>query len=284
MPSALTAVLSAIAYGVADFLGGLGSRRAAALSVTALSQAAGAIALGLVVPLLSGGGPASRALFWGTLAGVAGATFLMLFYYLLANGRMGIVAPVSAVWAVIVPVVAGLLIGERPGAIVGVGILLAIGATLLMSGGDSGGESRMPTAKMVWLSVLAGVGGGFYFILVQRAGPESGLWPVLAARVASTVVTSAVLVISRRRQPAARPLTPPAVWPALVSGVLDVAGSALYVLALRNQLMSITVTLVSLYPAVTVFLAWLVLHERFRLRHAFGMGLAGAAIAMIASS
>lgn len=284
MPSALTAILSAIAYGVADFLGGLGSRRAAALAVTALSQATGAIALALVVPLLADTPPESAALVWGMLAGVAGATFLMLFYYLLANGRMGIVAPVSAVWAIIVPVAAGLLLGERPGPIVGVGILVAIAATLLMSGGDSGDRSRMPMATMVWLSVLAGAGGGFYFILIQRAGPASGLWPVLAARVTSTLVTTAVLLAVRSRRPPARRLTLPAVWPALVSGVLDVSGSALYVLALRNELMSITVTLVSLYPAITVLLAWLVLHERFRLRHALGMGLAGAAIAMIAGS
>jgi drug/metabolite transporter (DMT)-like permease len=69
-----------------------------------------------------------------------------------------------------------------------------------------------------------------------------------------------------------------------VSGVLDVGGSALYVIALRHELMSVTVTLVSLYPAITVFLAWLVLHERFRLRHALGMGLAGMAIILIAAS
>jgi drug/metabolite transporter (DMT)-like permease len=284
MPSALTAILSAIAYGVADFLGGLGSRRATALPVTALSQVMGALTLALVVPLLSNAPPETRGLVWGALAGVAGATFLMLFYYLLANGRMGIVAPVSAVWAIIVPVAAGLLIGERPGAIVAVGILLAIIATVMMSGGDTGARSAMSTSRMVWLSVLAGAGGGCYFILIQRAGPASGLWPVLAARITSTVVTAGVLLASRSRGVNARPLTASSTWPALVSGVLDVGGSALYVIALRHELMTVTVTLVSLYPAITVFLAWLVLHERFRLRHALGMGLAGMAIILIAAS
>ena len=218
MPPALTALLAALSYGIADFLGGLGSRRAAALPVASLSQGAGAVVLLLLVPLLHSATPTLESLAWGAAAGFAGAAFLGLFYYLLAVGRMGIVAPVSAVWAVMVPVGAGILFGERPGIAALAGVVLAIGSTVMMSGGESTGRA---TKGLVGLSVLAGMLGGLWFVFLERAGAASGLWPLLSAKITSTLLTVAALWLLRRRISPGLPLSRAALWPGLASGVLE---------------------------------------------------------------
>jgi drug/metabolite transporter (DMT)-like permease len=288
MGSIAFALSSALFYGVADFLGGLGSRRAAALPVAALSQVAGWATLVLIVLLLPSPGPTPTSLMWGIAGGVSSAAFLSLFYYLLSVGRMGIVAPVSAVWAVIVPVAAGILFGERPGPPVMAGIVLAMGATVMMSGGDSGKvtASSPPIGRLVLLSVLAGILGGLYFISLERAGDDAGYWPLFLARLTSSVITVAALWLTRLRSTGAerRPISRAVLWPALGSGVLDSTGSTFYVIAVREQLLSVVATLVSLYTGFTVLLAWIVLREKLRPRHLIGLVLAGGAIALIVSS
>lgn len=287
MSSIAIALSAALFYGVADFLGGLGSRRAAALPVAALSQAAGWATLIVVVVLLPSPRPTLESLAWGVAGGIASAGFLTLFYYLLSVGQMGIVAPVSAVWAVIVPVVAGMLFGERPGLMVMAGIVLAMGSTVMMSGGDAGkpvAKSSPRTGRLVGLALLAGVLGGFYFVFLERAGDDAGFWPLFVARLTSTGVTVAALWLSRRSALPGEnpPLSPGSIWPALASGVLDSTGSTLYVIAVRQELLSVAATLVSLYTGVTVVLAWVLLRERVRFRHVLGMVLAGLAIVLIA--
>jgi drug/metabolite transporter (DMT)-like permease len=124
--------------------------------------------------------------------------------------------------------------------------------------------------------------GGLYFVFVERAGDVHGLWALLSARITSTLLTGIALVFLWRRLRFAqsRPLAP-ALWPALSSGGLDALGSLLYVFAIRRELLSVTATLVSLYTGVTVLLAWIVLGERFRARHAAGMAFAALAIVLI---
>lgn len=283
------ALSAAFFYGIADFLGGLGSRRAAALPVAAISQAAGWLTLLVAVLLIPSALPGTKGLIWGVAGGISSAAFLTLFYYLLSVGRMGIVAPVAAVWAVIVPVAAGMLFGERPGSTVMAGIIVAMAATVMMSGGDSGSPvnaSSPPTGKLAGLAVVAGILGGLYFVSLERAGDDGGFWPLFIARLTSTIITVIALWLTRRRSLPGenRPITRAVVWPAFSSGVLDSTGSTFYVLAVRQELLSVAATLVSLYTGVTVVLAWIILREKLRTRHLVGMALAGLAIVLIVSA
>src|SRR5688572_27969000 len=127
------AISSAVFYGSADFIGGIVSRRVAAIPVVLISQAAGLVALLLLMPFLPATSPTIRDVLWGGFAGLAGGTGVALLYHALAVGTMSVVAPTTAVAAVAIPVVASVMLGERPGALVVVGIVLGMGAIVLVS-------------------------------------------------------------------------------------------------------------------------------------------------------
>ncbi|WP_409332349.1 EamA family transporter [Trujillonella humicola] len=269
------ALASAVVYGTADFLGGLASRRATVPAVVALSQAAGLVALLLLLPWL--GGPVTGAdLLWGAGAGVAGATGLLVFFRALAGGVMSVVAPTTAVTAAAVPVLVGVATGDRIGVPAGLGILLALVAVALVSAEEGLDALRAARPAALLPALLAGLAFGCFFVLLDRTGEDSGLTPLVTARVAS--IGLVVLVAAAGR----RPLRPPrAALPlVLVSGVLDMAANALFLLATQapGQL-AVTGVLASLYPVSTVVLAQVVLRER--LAPAQVAGLAAAAVAVV---
>ena len=274
----LLALLGALVYGFADFAGGLATRRASALAVVFCGQAAGLVVLVVLLVTVPGRlDPAS--LGWGAGAGLCGALALLVFYRALATGSMTVVAPLTAVTAAIVPVVGGILLGERPSGLALVGVLLAVAAILLVSA--EGG--RLPTAAMlrgrgVGGALLAGAGFGLLFVLLSRAAPDSGFWPLAGARVASLGLLAIVALAIRRS------LVPRGAAPALVvaSGVGDMVANLLFVLASRIGLLSIVGVLLALYPAGTVLLALVVLRERLHLVQVGGLALAGTGVALIA--
>ncbi len=271
----ILATACAIVYGTADFFGGLATRRAQVLSVVTLSQLAGlALILGLL-PLLPGV-YSDPALAWGLAAGLSGAAGLVLFYRALATGVMSVVAPTTAVTSAALPVVFGLAAGERPRAWALVGVSLALGSVLLVSQDKSGGGRGSLASVLVALAAGAGFGG--FFILLSMAPHESGLWPLVGARLSSVSMVALLALLTRR---ALRP-GPGSLHIIVAAGVLDMAANVLYLLAQQDGLLSLVAVLVSLYPASTLLLANRVLGERLRPVQLGGVLCALASVALIA--
>lgn len=272
----MLALAAAATFGTADFLGGLATRRASALLVALAAQVAGlVVVLPALLVLRAPADPASLA--WGAASGVFGCAGLVVFFRALASGAMASAAPITAIVSAALPVLAGVLLGERPGALAWIGVgagLLAVGA--ISRGGDrSAGFERRTLA----LALGAGVGFGLFFICLSRASHGSGLWPLLGARAGSLSLLTAVLLAGRtslRAEPSALRL-------GAISGAVDMSANALFLLATRQGELALVAVLASLYPAATVLLALVVLRERLRALQLVGVALALVAVALIAS-
>lgn len=279
---------SALTYGAADFLGGLATRRTKVLSVVLLSQLFGSVLLVAILPFFREAELSADAIWWGALAGIGGAVGIALFYQGLSIGRMSAVAPITAVEAATVPVLFGLAIGERPTPVALGGILLALLAVGLVSASaepepavTSAGSAA---ARTLWLrsgvahALGAGLAFGAFFILLDRAGDSSGLWPLVGARISSVALIVLAIVATRgweRPPPAGGRII-------LAAGALDVAANTFYLLATREGLLSIVAVLTSMYPASTVLLARMTLGERFGRTQSIGLVIAVAGVVAIA--
>jgi len=278
----LLALASALLYGAADFTGGLATRRAATIPVVISSQFSGMVLLALLLPILPGSSPSRTDLLWGVAAGLTGGGGVALLYRALAIGRMAVVAPTTAVCAVVIPVVAAMLLGERPGGLAVLGIAVGIGSIVLVSqqaeatsGTAQSGASGLPPG--VGIALVSGVLIGFFFLSLAQTAPSAGMWPILAARITSVTLFAAAALVG------GIPLAParPALWLALAGGMVDMLANAAYLLAARGGQLSLVVTLSSLYPASTVLLARVLLGERLNARQLGGVGCALAAIVLI---
>jgi uncharacterized membrane protein len=259
----LLALASAVLYGAGDFFGGLTARRVNAIAAVTISQFVGLVVLAAAIGFLPGIA-SSGDLFWGIAAGLTGGAGVALLYRALAIGTMAVVAPITAVCAVVVPVLAAFGMGERLKVVTGAGIVLAIVGIFLVSQQErpehaTGLRATMRTMPTgVGLAVLSGIAIGLFFLSLARTTPEGGLWPLLFARVTSVLLFVGLSLATSRplRMPA------PVFRIAVASGVLDMLANALYVIAARTGPLSVVVTLASLYPASTVVLAHVVLGER----------------------
>jgi drug/metabolite transporter (DMT)-like permease len=272
------ALASAVVYGVADFCGGVASRRAAAAAVVALSQAAGLVVVALLLPWL-GGAPAPADLAWGAAAGVAGGAGLLLFYRALATGVMSVVAPVTAVSAAALPVLGGLALGERlgPAAVAGIGLALVAVVLVAAEGGLSSLRSARPAT--VAPALAAGAGFGLFFVLLERTGDDAGLTPLVSSRVVSVLVVG-ILALATVRSVRVPGRVLPVV---LAAGVGDMAANALFLLATQaGGQLAVTGVLASLYPVSTVVLAQVLLRERLAGAQQVGLAVAAAAVVLIA--
>jgi drug/metabolite transporter (DMT)-like permease len=264
------ALPSAVAYGFADFAGGLAARRTPVLTVTVVAQSAGLVTL-LPGLLLVGGVLTPAAAGIGALAGLAGCSGLLLYFRGLAVGPMGAVAPLSAVVAAGLPLVVGIVRGERPGPLTIVAMAVALVAIVLATAG-----SRRERAQLrgILLGIASGAGFGLFFILVDLTPADSGLWPLVAGRC-TTVGLLLVLALVRRP---ARPGNPALM---IVSGVLDTIANVLFLLATRAGDLGLTSVIVSLYPVAVVLLARAFLRERLSPAQLVSVVLAvGASVAM----
>jgi uncharacterized membrane protein len=271
------ALASAVVYGAADFLGGLASRRTSVFGVVALSQVVGLVALLALLPWL--GGPVDGAdLAWGAAAGLAGAAGLVLFFRTLARGVMSVIAPVTAVTAAAVPVLVGLLGGDRIGPWTAAGIVLALAAVVLVSA--EGGLAAMRGARPASLApaLAAGAAFGLFFVLLDRTSQDAGLTPLVTARLASVGLVVLLALASRQSLRVSRAALPLVA----ASGVGDMTANALFLLATQQDgQLAITGVLASLYPVSTVVLAQLVLRERLVSAQVAGLGAAVAAVVLI---
>jgi drug/metabolite transporter (DMT)-like permease len=278
------ALAAAAAYGAADFLGGLASRSGAIAAVILVSQAL-ALALALLAAPVLAGVPTTPDLLWGAASGLAYAVGIFLLYRGLATGQMTVVAPITGVCAPCLPVLVGLLRGERPGFWALSGILLAGGAIVLISWAPAAvprapephSEAARVRRSVVFTAIGAGMAFGGFLTTLAQTSADAGLWPLVSARAVTLGCHLAVALVTRQTLRLARR----SLWTALSGGAIDLCANALYLIATRGALISLVGTVTSLYPATTVLLASLVLRERIQPRQGFGLLCAAAAVLLI---
>jgi drug/metabolite transporter (DMT)-like permease len=273
--SALLALLSAVSYGTGDFFGGIATRRApSVIPVIVWSHLVGLALVVALVPFFAGEVTA-RALLAGGGGGVAGAVGFAFLYRGLAFGRMAVVAPITALASAAIPLGWGLLAGERPGTVALAGAAVGLAAIPLVAAvGDSPG-----TGSGIREAVAAGVGFAVFFIALDASGATTGVVPLLGARLASlplfgvaALVTGTTLRLPRSARGVA-----------LGAGLFDMAANGLFLAATRTGFLVVAAVLVSLYPAVTIVLARLLLHERVGVVQRIGLGLAAVGIGLMAA-
>lgn len=274
----LLAGLAAIAYGLSDFIGGLVSRRVSPWAVAFVGQIASAVCTSGVA-LFRNGSPTVADFAWAALAGVGQGLGTVFLYRGLATGRMGVVAPISAVGAAVIPVVVGTATGERPTWFVWVGILAALPGIWLVSSEAPSEKPRGSLAEGVVDGILAGAGFGILFAALGQVPDDAGMWPVAVAQLVSI---AAVLVPALLLRTAWQPRDRAVAW-ALLAGPLGAAAAVLFLLATQRGFLTVAGVITSLYPAATVLLAATVLRERIHSIQAVGLVLCGAAIVLVAT-
>lgn len=286
----LLALCASALFGVADFLGGSSARRIPPATTSFASQLAGLVVL-LVGAGVTGGALIRGDMALGAAAGAIGAVAIWLFYRGLSLGAMSVVAPISAVTSAVVPILAGVALGESPSAVSWIGVAFALPAVVLISReGTSSPEARAsepleeratPASNRAGAisGLLAGAGFGTFITLITRTGSESGLWPLVSARTTASVLTLAVMVASGLLWSISRGR---GLQLALAAGTLDATSNVLILEAGRRGLLVLVGVIGSLYPATTVVLARVVLGERLQRHQAVGLGLAVVAVVLVA--
>lgn len=272
----LLALSAALAYGAADFVGGVGSRRHSSWPVVLVGQAAGALVM-LVAGLTLPGSPAMADFAWALLAGAGSATGSIFLFRGLARGRMGLVAPISAVGAAVLPVLVGVALGDRPSWLVWVGVLAALPGIWLVSR-ETTPERGAGTRGALVDGAVAGVGFGVLFIALGQISADAGVLPLAANQLIGAVLT--VVTAASLGQPW-RPRRGVVGWGS-ASGVLGASGTLAFMLATGTTSLGIAGVLASLYPAVTVLLAAGVLGERIGTAQRTGIGICTVAVASLA--
>lgn len=269
----LLSLWAAAAYGLADFVGGVVSKRVSAWTVALAAQAGGSLTT-LVIALLVGGDPSVRDFWWSVVGGLGNGLGTAFLYRGLATGRMGVVAPVSGVGAALVPVIAGVALGERPATLVWLGIALAFPAIWLVARQPRGGSY----AGGFLDGVLAGLGFGALFVALSRVGDGAGLLPLALNQAVAGVAI--ICVASLLRAPWLPRESRAAIG--VVSGLLGATATGLFMVASRGGNLTVTAVMVSLYPAFTVLLAALVVRERVHAAQGWGLALCAAAVVLVA--
>lgn len=272
----LLALSSALAYGASDFVGGVGSRRHSSWQVVLVGQAAGALVM-LVAGLVLPGSPATADFAWALLAGVGSATGSIFLFRGLARGRMGLVAPVSAVGAAVLPVLVGVALGERPSWLVWVGVLAALPGIWLVSRETTPDRTASPRGALAD-GAIAGAGFGVLFVALAQISADAGVLPLAANQLTGAVLT--ILAATSLRQ-SWRPRRGVLGWGS-ASAVLGASGTLAFMVATGATSLGIAGVLASLYPAVTVLLAAGVLGERISAGQRTGIGICTLAVATLA--
>ncbi|HET9913624.1 MAG TPA: DMT family transporter [Anaerolineales bacterium] len=280
MLSIIYGILSAGTWGAADFIGGLTSKRTSPYRVLFLAEIAGVIPFTALALLTREALPPTTDMLLGAGSSLLGLTGLLFLYRALADGQMTIAAPVSAVFAALIPVIFGFFtLGiPQPATLLGFG--LAFLAVWFISQTDVTNwlsPLRGPRSLTdLRLPLLSGLFFGLYFIVIHKATLHAFFWPLAAARFAGIVAFGLYALLAR--QPA---LPPRDTWGlCIVNGLLDIGGNAFYVLAAQTGRIDVAAVLGALYPASTVLLAWVFLKERLNWLQTLGVVLAFAAIVL----
>jgi drug/metabolite transporter (DMT)-like permease len=255
-PGVLWGLATAAAWGTADFTGGLASRRIPPMAATAVSQVVGLAALVIGILIVGTPVPAVEVFGLGAVAGIAGGLGLASLYMGLARGAMGLVSAIAGAGSVAIPVVVTLVLGTAvaPLALVGVGLIIAAGLAAADISRDAASRSAL------LLAIGAAVGFAAWYLIIDRAADEGGMWALVASRLASSLAIVGLAVATRARASAEafRSVAPLL----LTAGVLDVGANVFFVLARGEISVALAATLSGLYPLVTMLLARFVLGER----------------------
>lgn len=274
----LLALIASGCWGLADFTGGLKSRRVPVLTVLLVVEATG-MTLGLIAIAIAGEGlPGGTAIAESLLAGFAGIVALGAFYRALAIGTMSIVAPISST-GVAIPVVVGIVTGNHLSVLVSLGLAVAVVGVVLASreAGEDAGAIRDRRASVA-LALAAAVGFGLYFALADPAADASILWLLVLSRLLAVPALAAIVLRRRLAWPARADLL------TLVgAGTLDVTATGLFAIANTKGALAIVSVVGSLYPVSTVLLARGLLGERLRPLQAAGVVAAMTGVALIAT-
>ena len=271
----LFALTSAAVWGSGDFSGGFATRSSNQYHVLALSAFSGIVLLVALALIVREAWPSPAGWGWAALGGVSGALGIACLYRALSLGHAAAVAPTTAVISAVLPVVVGALLAGLPGASQLAGFAVAVPGLWLVSAPSQDG-GRVSRVELL-LAVAAGLGFGGFFVFIGQVEKGFVYTPLVIAR-SLTLATGLILIVSRRL-----PLPALASSPiALLAGVLDAGGNIFYVLARQYTRLDVAAVLSSLYPAATVLLAWLVLHERISRRQWIGAALCVAAVGLIA--
>jgi drug/metabolite transporter (DMT)-like permease len=289
------ALAAALLYGSADFLGGVATRKATALSILPASALAGAVVV-LIAAVISGDAVTGAGIRWGLIAGAVGGVGLIVFYAGLAEGPMSVVAPTSALVSTILPVAVALADGERASPAVYLGALICLVAIVGVSASGTPEDLASTAAegnglvrrlarhgfhvRAICFGIASGLSFGLFFLFLRNAGKSGALWPIVASRGAGLAVILVAACVVRARPVIARGGAR-LLLATFGSGILDASANVSYVLATRAGLFGLAVVLTSLYPGMTVLLARFVLGERLRRVQLGGLALAAIGVVLV---
>lgn len=276
MIALLLALGSSLAYGCADFLGGLGARKAHVLR-TVMIAAPASLAVELLLWPVLGASFSTAALGWGAASGAASAAAFALLYKTLAIGPMNVLSPVTALMSAALPVGVGLLQGEHLATAGLIGLPLALVAVVLVSAGHGAGVAR-PSRTALLLAFGAGAVIALQLVFLHQAPSDSGVAPLIVGRTVSSAVTLTAAALMRRRLGPERP----AYAMSAAAGVLDSLANLMFLLAVRSGDLTVVAVITALYPAGTVLLARGVLAERIHRGQLVGLGAAAVAVSLLA--
>lgn len=272
----MLAAAAALVYGVGDYCGGRASRKIDSLVVTCAGQIFSLMLLGIFLVILRDPAPGLRDWLWGAAGGLGGFVGLTLFYYALAKGSMTVVAPLAAVISAALPIGTGLFLGDRPSLLAYVGIVIAIVGIALVTGAV--GTAHAPTKlAIVGVATLAGCGFGWMFVCLDRTSSDSGMWPLLAARIASISIAATIIAFRGRSRLGQGRIPAIALW----AGLFDMGANVLFVFANRHGMLSLVSVITALYPVSTIVLALRLDHEKANRSQFVGMACAALALVFV---
>lgn len=274
MLSIIYGIASSLSWGAGDFAGGLSSRKVGAYRAVLYADFFGLLILAVASIFYRESFPSGNIALNSFIGGALGSIGLLILYHSLSVGQMSIAAPVSALFAALLPVIVGSVTEGLPSAIQFLGFAFALAAVWLISQGD--GTFHISKLSDLKLPILAGVGFGCYFIFIHSAvgDPDSLLWPMIISRLAGTLLLLVIVLARRESLP-----VPRGAWTVvLINATLDLGGNFFFILASKVGRLDIAAVLSSLYPGATVVLAWLILKEHIARRQTIGIALAFAAI------
>lgn len=275
LASSAYALGTVCSWGVSDFIGGYAARRFQAFFLVALGHLSGTALVVSLALLNHEVFPPMAHFLWACAGGIAGGVALPLFYRALSRGRMGLAAPLAAVLSASIPTAFGILTQGLPRGVTLMGFGLAILGIWLISRPENAGRP-----EGLGLALMAGVGFAAFYICMQQAGSGAALWLASGSRASALLVTSLVVFSGKKFAP----YYPLGAVLGLVAGCIDVTGTVLFIRATQTGRLDRTVVLSSLYPAITVLLARLILKEQFTAWKVVGVLAALAAVPMIAVS
>jgi drug/metabolite transporter (DMT)-like permease len=262
-----------VAWGTSDFTGGFAARRTNAFLITAIAHLSGLILMTGVALAIHAPFPSRTAVAWALLAGLSGGGALAIFYRALAMGRMGLTAPVAALLGAAIPTVFGMFREGLPQAAQVTGFVLAAAGIWLISRSE---DDSPPEG--IGMAALAGLGFAGFYLCIKQAGDGSAYWLAATSKISSFTLTGMIVLLGR----GTREIDLRGAALGVLAGCLDIIGSVLFIRASQTGRLDAAVVLSSLYPAITVLLARLILKEHFTRWKALGMFAALLAVPMIA--